>query len=111
MGIVQYPHFLFLVESGTESVQDEYGNWSDAEPKNKFISVCREETNGKGTQIQTAGGKFILFAALIQLPKDCGQIDTGATVFISNDADGNDIRVRGTVLKFDEGQLHSRLWV
>ena len=110
MKIVQYPHYLFAVNAG-DSVQDENGNWSDAETTNIFISTCREETDGRGSEIQVAGGTFHRFTSLIQLPKGAKKVEVGSTVFVANQADGTDIRIQGVVLKYDVGQLHSRLWI
>jgi len=115
MKIVQYPHYLFAVNAGGDSVQDENGNWSDAETTTIFLSACREETDGRGSEIQVAGGTFHRFTSLIQLPKGKGVCNTpvqvGSTIFVANDADGTDIRIQGVVLKYDVGQIHSRLWV
>ena len=111
MKIVQYPHYLFAVNSGTESTQDENGNWSDSETTNVFVSACREETDGRGSEIQVAGGTFHRFTSLVQLPKGAQKVEVGSTVFVANNADGTDIRIQGVVLKYDAGQLHSRLWV
>ncbi len=108
--IVQYPHYLHAVIGG-ESTQDDNGNWIQQEEEVVFISKCREETNGKGTQIQIAGGSFYVFASLIQLPRGAKQVSVGTQVFVSNDESGSNVRVKGTALKFDAGQLHSRLWV
>ena len=111
MKLVQYPHYLFAVNAGGDSVQDENGNWSDAETTNIVISTCREETDGRGSEIQVAGGTFHRFTSLMQLPKGAQKVEVGSTVFVANKADGTDIRIRGVVLKYDVGQLHSRLWV
>ncbi|GBU07967.1 hypothetical protein AwDysgo_12980 [Bacteroidales bacterium] len=108
--IQQYPHYLFAVLGG-ESTQDENGNWTQASESIELISTCREETNGRGSQIQIAGGTFHIFASLIQLPKGAQGVDVGTMVFISNKPDVSDVRIKGTVLKFDAAQLHSRLWL
>lgn len=107
----QYPHYLFAVVAGDESVQDETGNWSESGTTNMFVSMCREETDGRGSEIQVAGGKFRRFTSLVQLPKGAPEVEDGTSVFVSNNEDGTDIRISGEALKFDAGQLHSRLWV
>lgn len=109
--VIQYPHYLFAVTAGTESVQDENGNWSEAESTNVFLSMCREETDGRGSEVQVAGGTFRRFTSLIQLPKGAPIVNDGTTVFVANDADGADKRIVGVALKFAADQLHSRLWV
>jgi hypothetical protein len=111
MIIQQYPHYLFAVLAGGESVQDGDGNWSYSETTNELISICREETNGRGSEIQVAGGTFHCFTSLIQLPKGTPKMEAGTSVFVSNNADGSGVRVTGLILKFDAGQIHSRLWV
>jgi len=109
--VKQYPHYLFAVKSGSEATQDDNGNWSESTAINVFVSTCREETNGAGSEIQVAGGTFHRFTSLVQLPKGTQSVEVGTTIFVSNGADGSDIRIQGKVLKFDVGQLHSRLWV
>lgn len=110
MVIGQYPHYLFAVLGG-DSVQDENGDWIEAGATNVFLSKCREETGGRGAEIQVAGGTFRRFASLVQLPKGAPEVEGGTTVFVANNADGSSVRIMGQSLKFDAGQLHSRLWV
>ncbi len=105
----QYPHYLFMV-SASEAQMNKKGTYIEPSKSTIFLSECREETNGKGRQI-VRGGQFIIFSSLIQLPISCVPIKEGTKVFISNDSTGNDIRIKGTVLKFDKGQLHNRLWL
>lgn len=108
--VKQYPHFLF-VEETPESVQDAAGNWIESESSRKFLSRCREESDGRGTEYQVAGGKTIQATSVIQLPKSCPKVDKGARVIIANDMDCSDIRMIAICLNFDAAQLHSRLWV
>lgn len=110
--IEQYPHFLFIVDVPAESVQDDNGNWTVAsESSLQFVSKCREETGGAGAEYQVAGGTYRKASALIQLPKGVANIPDGAKVIVANDANCEDVRIKGTVLHFDFGQLHSRLWL
>lgn len=113
MVIRQYSHFLFVKSLGGDSVQDEKGNWSVA-PKEEWVlhSVCREETNGKGATIQGTDGKARVFSSLIQLPKGTPRIPEGTTILVSETEDhAGPIRIQGEAMKFDNGQLHCRLWV
>lgn len=111
MAIVkQYPHFLFVEDAG-ESVQDSQGNWTECELSRKFISMCREESDGKGAEYQVAGGEYHKATSVIQLPKTCPKVTKGAKVIIANDLECKDIRIAGICLNFDPAQLHSRLWV
>lgn len=129
----QYPHYLFATLS-EESRQDENGNWTLGGQRVVFLSICREETDGRGQEVQTADGRYRKFSSVIQIPKsakiprEVGEdphgspsnshgksavldIREGTSVFVADSADGSGIRIEGVVLKFDRGQLHSRLWV
>ncbi|MDO4782991.1 MAG: hypothetical protein Q4A09_07245 [Capnocytophaga felis] len=108
--IKQYPHFLFVITE-EEAHQDDEGNWIGSSESVDFYAVCREETDSRGQEVQTAGGVFRQFSSAIFLPKGTKKIDEGKTVFVANDLSGSDIRIKGQVLKFDVGQLHSRLWL
>lgn len=108
--IKQYPHYLFI-EEAAESVQDEQGNWTEMKPTMRFISMCRAESDGKGTEYQVAGGEFQKTTAVIQCPKTCPKVSIGSKVIIANDASCNDVRILGVCLNFDASQLHTRLWV
>ena len=108
--IVQYPHFLFIEET-PDAVQDEQGYWSESESSRKFLSRCREESDGRSTEYQVAGGKSYKATSVIQLPKYCPKVNKGARVIIANDIDCSDIRISGICLNFDAAQLHSRLWL
>lgn len=108
--IVQYPHYLHLV-GGLESAQGSDGVWTTPEPPAPtLLSHCREETAGASTELR-AGGAFYQFTSLIQLPVGAPTVVEGATVLVSDDPEGQSVRIRGTVRKFDRGQLHCRLWL
>jgi hypothetical protein len=109
--ITQYPHYLFAVTAGNESVQDENGNWTESPESVEFVSVCREETDGRGSEIQVADGTFHRFTSLVQLPKNSPRVEVGTSVLVANHPDGSSVRITGVVLKFAAGQIHSRLWV
>ena len=108
--VKQYPHYLFVTESG-ECRQDEDGNWVTTPNALRSHGRCREETDGRGQEVETAGGIFRRFTSLIQLPRNTQRVADGTHVVITNDAAGSDVRIRGEVLKFDAGQLHARIWI
>lgn len=121
-----YPHFLYTRNSEGEAVQDANGSWQTTGAAWKLHASCREETNGKGTQIQAANGRFITFASLIQLPAGMERVGLGQEVAVADrkltpseqtdealrsaEAEGV-VRIIGECLKFDKGRLHCRLWV
>jgi hypothetical protein len=108
--VTQYPHYMYVVET-VETQRDAKGNYIPTTETERFVSKCREETNGKGRQIER-GGEFIVFSSLIQLPLNCETIKEGSVVQIYGMNDDIPIlRIKGKVLKFDKGQLHNRLWI
>jgi hypothetical protein len=100
-----------FVEVATESVQQEDGSWTESTITREFISMCREESDGKGTEYQVAGGDYQKTTSLIQCPKSCPKVAKGTRVFVTNDPDGDDVRISGICLNFDPAQLHCRLWL
>jgi hypothetical protein len=107
----QYPHFLF-VHVVTESLQGEDGNWSD--PVDTWVqhSICREETNGKGSTVNGPDGKAIVFSSTVYMPKSAARLKEGTEVLVSETDSANGVvRIKGQVLKFDPGQMNNRLWM
>lgn len=110
----QYNHYLFVLafDGDEDSVQDANGNWETPNKDWEFHSVCREETNGKGSMIQGADGQALVFSSLVQLPKGTKKVPEGTKVRVCESQDPESVlRIEGQVLKFDSGQLHCRLWV
>lgn len=109
--IKQYPHFLF-VRVVVESTQDASGNWSSTSDSWVLHSVCREETNGKGSVVNGIDGKAIVFSSTVHMPKSAVRIVEGTQILVSEtESEIGLCRVKGQVLKFDVGQLNCRLWV
>ena len=82
----QYPHYLYKRTSSGEAVQDANGSWHTSGGAWTFHSRCREETNGKGTQIQAASGKFVTFASLIQIPVGVEIIPEGTEIAVADES-------------------------
>lgn len=109
-GVKQYPHYLFIEDADTV-VQDELGNWKTSNLSRKFLSMCREEPDGRGSEFVVAGGEYHKVTSLIQCPKNCPNVDIGTKVIIANDRKCESIRREGICLNFDHAQLHCRLWL
>lgn len=123
----QYPQYLYALQHVGESVQLPNGSWDEPAAAWVLKAACREETNGKGSTIQTADGKTRVFASLIQMPKGTARIAEGTQVvvtreevdvtqlsnidFIASAKETGIVVVMGTCEKFDSGRLHCRLWV
>ena len=91
-------------------MRNEDGDFVAGTPTNTLLSKCREETDGRGTEIQV-GGIAHKVTSLIQLPKSCPDVALGANVVVANDAECSDVRITGCCLNFKRDQLHARLWL
>lgn len=123
----QYPQYLYALQHDGESVQLPNGSWETPAAVWELKAACREETNGKGSTIQTADGKTRVFASLIQLPKGTAKIHEGTQVIVTREevevsqlANADFVEaakatglvvVTGICEKFDIGRLHCRLWI
>ena len=94
--IEQYPHYLFE-EDGTGTAT--------------YVCRCREETLGWDPEVTFQVTLFGKRSSLIQIPYGERKLAIDTIVFVTNDDAGTDVRVRGNVLKYDQGQLHNRLWI
>lgn len=125
VALTQYPHFLY-VQQWEDAKTLANGDLMPGVVEWKLWSVCREETNGKGTLINTADKRAYKFSSLIQLPTDCGRVEDGTMVIAADEELNTDrlteakieqlkrqgvIRIMGESAKFDKGRLHCRLWV
>ena len=81
----QYPQYLYALQHDGESVQLPNGSWETPAAAWELKAVCREETNGKGSTIQTADGETRVFASLIQLPKGTAKIPEGTQVIVTRE--------------------------
>lgn len=108
--VIQYPHYLF-VECPGESVQDENGDWTEQKNELVYVSRCREEKDGRGTEYDVGGGVFHKVTSVIQCPKSCPEQTVGTRVVVANDESCSSVRIAGIVLNCDPAQLHTRIWV
>ena len=110
----QYPQYLYRKSTG-EATQGTNGSWVGDSPEWILAGICREETNGKGTSIQTADVRFLVFSSLIFLPRGSAKIQEGSEVLVLKEkavvVKEDDAIIKGTCLKFDDGRLHCRMWV
>ncbi|GGF00149.1 hypothetical protein SAMN05443634_105160 [Chishuiella changwenlii] len=110
MGGLGHIHYLF-VRDVIVSKDQETGETIEVDNGLKFIGKCREQVNGSGRLIAGVDGSMITFNSVIHLNKNTGPIEVGKEVIISNDLEGNAVRIKGIVLRFSQGLLHNRLWV
>lgn len=123
----QYPQYLYAFNNGEDAEQKTNGSWKKTVPSWELKAACREETNGKGSTIQTANGKTLVFASLIQIPKGTARINEGTEVLVTREeVEPNQLlepgfidsaKISGLVVakgiceKYDYGRLHCRLWI
>ncbi|MFV0149751.1 hypothetical protein OBJ95_05955 [Empedobacter falsenii] len=110
MGTIGHDHYLFI-EDNSLIYDEETGEMIPNENGIKFVSMCREQVNSSGKVIAGTDGITIAFNSVIHLDKSVLPIDLGKTIIVSNDSEGKDVRIKGSVLRFTEGLLHNRLWV
>lgn len=124
----QYPQYIYALNSGGDSVQLPNGSWVTPEAAWELKGSCREETNGKGSSINTADGKALVFSSLVQIPKGTARIPEGTNVliarekiedtaqlqdkdFINESLISGLIVLQGECKKYDLGRLHCRMWI
>jgi hypothetical protein len=109
--VKQYPHVLYTSEVPAESSQDAGGNYSSQVIALEKISECREETDGRGREVMGADQKLHVYTSVIFLPASCPDVSYGTVVEVRNRETDTAYRIKGGVIKFDRGQLHSRIWL
>ena len=109
--VKQYPHFLFK-KVVVESTQDADGNWTEQSESWALHSECREETNGKGQEVNGLDGRSVVYSSTVYMPKSDVSIAEGTEVLVSEtNSEFGVCRIKGRVIKFSNGQLNTRLWV
>lgn len=112
MNIVQYPHFLYVKDLETTATQDADGNWISSAPTWIFHSICREETNGSGRQVNGPDGKAVVYSSMVYAPNSASKVPENAEIMVvETKSTAGIIRVKGVCMKCDVSQLHVRLWV
>jgi len=105
--IRQYPYTLQVLKL-TGGGFDGDGNPIPSSESYVNHAKCRDEANAGGRQINLVDGSAHVFESLIQLPKGTPSVDVGKSIRVM---EGNVVRVKGTVKRFQPDQLHARLWV
>jgi hypothetical protein len=109
--IKQYPHILYTIQPAENSTRDDEGNWISGSPDDIKISECREIPDGRGKEVIGADGKHHVYSSMIFLPASCPEIPEGTVIYVKASEAATKKRIEGPVLKFDQGQMHSRIWV
>lgn len=123
----QYPQYLYAFNNDEEAIQLPNGSWSNPDKVWELKAACREETNGKGSTIQTVNGEIIVFASLIQIPKGTARINEGTEIIVTREEVNTNqllepdfidsakisglVIAKGVCQKYDFGRLHCRLWI
>lgn len=123
----QYPQYLYAFNNDEEAIQLPNGSWSNPAKGWELKAACREETNGKGSTIQTVNGEIIVFASLIQIPKGTSRINEGTEIIVTREEVNTNqllepdfidsakisglVIAKGVCQKYDFGRLHCRLWI
>jgi hypothetical protein len=124
----QYPQYMYALENPEATQNSDNGSWEAGASQWKPKGICREETNGKGHTVRTAGGETIAFASLIQIPKGTARINEGTEIIVTREKismpenllDDDFVQqskitglivAAGKCMKYDFGRLHCRLWI
>lgn len=110
--VEQYPHYLFLVVP-SESFRNADGDFVEGESHIEFISKCRYETNGAGTQLQVGGGNYIISGATVYAPitGNSAMIAKGSTIIVADDESRTMVRCEKEILESDISSFHLRIWL
>ena len=100
---MKYPHYLFVMTT-TASQRRADGTWTETTMVPVLLCRCREEVNSKGQEVPLANSLYHHVQGVARLP-------VGAQILVSDDPEGKEVRLMGSVQKCDIGQFHSRLWV
>jgi len=107
MVVRQYPYTLQVLQL-TGGGFDGDGNPIPSTEEYVNHSKCRDEANLGGNVINLVDGTAHVFESLVQLPKGTGPVEVGKSIRVM---EGNVVRVKSTVKRFQKDQMHSRLWV
>lgn len=117
--VSQYPYLLLVLKapkSGSKSPAsiDENGDWivgitEGGDCEYYKVAQCRNETGGKGDMSYLVDGVKYVYEAVIFAPKSCPKLPLGSKIRVMQ-PDGK-MRTEGNVKKFENGQLHVRIWV
>jgi hypothetical protein len=126
VGFRPYYQYLYALCHG-EAAKAANGSWDAGGGTWELRGSCREETNGRGSAIQTADGRTLVFSSLVQIPQGTPGIDEGTEVlvtrerldvsllydpgFIAEARISGLIAAQGVCLKYDYGRLHCRMWI
>lgn len=102
----RFPHSLYILAPEGGEV-DENGDIIPGIPQWVNVTECREEKR-TGTLKRMNDGTFLSYSAMIFTPPTFEGIDTGATFEVRQ---GSQVRIKGTVILFDKGTNHCRIWV
>lgn len=87
----QYPQYLYALQHDGESVQLPNGSWKTPAAAWELKAACREETNGKGSTIQTADGQTLSVPSYRGLENPFGHVwswTDGCKCNVQSDAAG-----------------------
>lgn len=122
----QYYEYLYTAEHTADAVQDSNGRWSQAASAWALAGRCRDEGNGAGSRIATEDGSFRSYSSLVQLPKGTTRIAEGTEVitskkelaidlldeqYIKDQIEQGTVVSHATVIRYDSGRLHDRMWI
>ena len=106
--VIQYPHIATITSQGTDTTQDENGNWIPGTPGTSIEQKCRAESSGGNGYVKGVDGTKIDYSWIIYFPKDVPAIKVSSAISVIN---GAETVLTDTVKRFSRGQLNARAWL
>ena len=104
--ISQYPHIIEIELNPTSPILKN-GEWVFG-TSSPVVLECRAEPNGSGTIKESASGQLVVYSYLVYLGKLEYEIPFGTKCKVVYPSSKE---VEMTVLRHENGQLNSRIWL
>jgi hypothetical protein len=106
--LVRYPHVITITYAAKPTLVTSTGKYTPATP-GTYSSICRAESNGKGSLVRNAEGNQYLYAYAVYLPVLAVSFPFGAAVTLANE-DGT-VFYTGKVQGFEQLQKSTKIWL
>lgn len=74
-----------------------------------YLSPCREEPSGAGSEVSGVGATAIKYSSEIFMPSTCPHVPNKALVRVVNTT--GEIQVTGRVLRFKRYKHYAKIWI
>ena len=103
-----YPYNLSVFIESESTFSEVDGSWSVGTAEWVNVGKCRDEINSGRKEVSQDGSEYV-YNAVIYCHKSTPSILKGAKVKVTDES-GN-IRIESNLVRYQNEQLHTRLWV